>query len=267
MLSSNRKSFVVDESQVIRFFSFLLRSFQGSKKAFALHIQQKEKSTRYTRRHKRRGICLSTSSISHGIYHMGNLFRKHGEVYKTLTNETLERCRSITGFTDEEIHNEHQKFFSVADDGRLKKSHMEDLIGDYLPRTKHKHPRYLTNCVFSAIDTNNDGYIDFIEYLMSIKFFQTDSPIEKADFVFRIIDKNGDHLVTQKELERILKCLKEYHQSLTDVRVTDVIHDGSKPAAQTIIQKLDEDKSGKIGVSEFVDAWLKDDTIRVLFTF
>ena len=198
---------------------------------------------------------------------MGNLFQKHDGVYETLSEETLVHCRNITGFTDEEIRNEHNKFFSVVDNGRLKKSHMEELIGDYLPATKRKHSNYLTDCVFSAIDTNNNGYIDFIEYLMSIKFFQTESPIEKADFVFRIIDKNGDNLVTKKELERILKCLQNYHQSLSDIRIADVISDGPKPAATAIIEKLDEDKSGSIGVSEFVDAWLKDETIRALFTF
>jgi len=198
---------------------------------------------------------------------MGNLFRKPGEVHKTLTNELIVHCRTITGFNDEEIHNEHNKFFSVTEDGRLKKCHMEELIGDYLPSTKRKHSKYLTDCVFSAIDTNNDGYIDFVEYLMSIKFFQTESPIEKADFVFRIIDKNGDHVVTQKELGHILKCLQDYHESLSDSRISDMISDGSKPAATAIIARLDEDKSGVIGVSEFVDAWLKDETIRALFTF
>jgi len=198
---------------------------------------------------------------------MGNLFRKPGEVHKTLTNELIVHCRTITGFNDEEIHNEHNKFFSVTEDGRLKKCHMEELIGDYLPSTKRKHSKYLTDCVFSAIDTNNDGYIDFVEYLMSIKFFQTESPIEKADFVFRIIDKNGDNLVTKKELERILNCLQNYHKSLTNVHAIDVISDGPKPAATAIVEKLDEDKSGVIGISEFVDAWLKDETIRALFTF
>ena len=198
---------------------------------------------------------------------MGNLFRKHAEVYQTLTEETFNHCRTITGFSDDTIRQEHAKFFSVADDGRLKKSHLEELLGDYLPSTKRKYTKYLTACVFSAIDTNNDGYIDFVEYLMSLKFFQTESPIEKADFVFRIIDKNGDNLVTKKEMERILKCLQNYHQSLPDLRVADVISDGPKPAAMILVEKLDEDKSGVIGVSEFVDAWLKDETIRTLFTF
>jgi Ca2+-binding EF-hand superfamily protein len=102
---------------------------------------------------------------------------------------------------------------------------------------------------------------------MSIKFFQTESPIEKADFIFRIIDKNGDNLVTKKEIERVLKCLEEYHKKSSNIHITDLLHDGIKPAASIIIDKLDEDKSGLISVSEFVDGWLKDETIRALFTF
>lgn len=198
---------------------------------------------------------------------MGNIHRKPDELYQTLTDDLLARCRDITGLSDDEIRKEHKKFFNIAEDGRLKKPYMEELLGDYIPPAKRKHVKYLTDCIFSAIDTNNDHYIDFLEYLMSIKFFQTESPIEKADFIFRIIDKNGDNLVTKKEIERVLKCLKEYHKSSSNIHVTNVMSGGIKPAANALLEKIDEDKSGLIGVSEFVDAWLKDETIRALFTF
>ncbi|CAF1394954.1 unnamed protein product [Adineta ricciae] len=198
---------------------------------------------------------------------MGNIIRKHGELYKTLTDDVLNQCCSVTGFTPEVIRKEHDKFFDVAGDGRLKKEYMEELIGDYMPQVSGKRLKYLTNCIFSAIDTNNDGYIDFLEYLMSIKFFQTESPIEKADFIFRIMDKNGDHLVTRKEIARLLECLEDYHKNSSNSSITSVMSGGVKPAANFVLAKLDEDKSGLIGMSEFVDGWLKDETIRTLFTF
>ena len=162
---------------------------------------------------------------------MGNLLRKHGELYKTLTDDLLTHCCSVTGFTPEVVRKEHDKFFDIADDGRLKKPYLEELLGDYIPPGKYKRVKYLTNCIFSAIDTNNDGYIDFLEYLMSIKFFQTESPIEKADFMFRIIDKNGDNLVTKKEIARVLKCLEEYHKKSSNIHITNVMSEGVMPAA------------------------------------
>jgi len=212
----------------------------------------------------RRQKCVCKNTFS---FQMGNLLRKPDELYKTLTDDTLTNIRNATGFSNDEILKEHEKFFNIAEDGRLKKPYLEELLGDYIPPAKYKHVKYLTDCIFSAIDTNNDHYIDFLEYLMSIKFFQTESPVEKADFIFRIIDKNGDNLVTTKEIERVLKCLEEYHKKSSNTHVTDVMNAGAKPAANAIIERLDEDKSGVIGVSEFVDGWLKDETIRALFTF
>ena len=198
---------------------------------------------------------------------MGNLLHKQSELYKTLTDEILAHCRNATGFNDDEIRKEHEKFFNLVEDGRLKKIYLEELLGDHIPVGKHKHVKYLTDCIFSAVDTNHDGYLDFLEYLMSIKFFQTNSPIEKADFIFRIIDKNGDNLVTKKEIERVLRCLEEYHKKSSNTQVTNVMSEGVKPAASAVIQKLAGDKSGLIGITEFVDGWLKDETIRALFTF
>jgi Ca2+-binding EF-hand superfamily protein len=155
----------------------------------------------------------------------------------------------------------------VANDGRLTKIYLEELLGDHIPDSKWKHLKYLINCIFTAIDTNNDGYIDFLEYLMSRKFFQTDLPQEKAEFIFRIIDRNGDHQVTQKEIERILDCLKDYHHQSSNENVLKWIENGSKPAAHHLLNQLDEDKSGLIDRSEFLDGWLKDETVRALFTF
>ena len=83
-----------------------------------------------------------------------------------------------------------------------------------------------------------DHYIDFLEYLMSIKFFQTESPIEKADFIFRIIDKNGDNLVSKKEIKHILKCLEEYHKTSSNIHVTNIMNAGIKSAADAIIASL-----------------------------
>ena len=198
---------------------------------------------------------------------MGNIVRKPDELYKTLDDQTVARCRTVTGLSDKEIRAEHAKFFDLAEDGRLKKPYLEELLGDHIPPGKYKHVKYLIDCVFSAIDTNNDRHVDFLEYLMSIKFFRTESPIEKAHFMFRIIDRNSDNLVSQKELERVLKCLQEYHKKTSNTHVTNVMNAGIKPAASALLERLDEDKSGLIEISEFVDGWLKDETIRALFSF
>ena len=199
---------------------------------------------------------------------MGNLLRKGTKIYSTLTPDLLIQCEQITGLTTDEIHREHARFFDVAPDGRLTKIYMEELLGDHIPNTKWKHVKYLVDCLFSAIDSNHDGTIDFLEYLMSRRFFQTNSPTEKADFIFRIIDRNGDNIVSKKELERILACLEDYHKHSSNRNVINLINHGIKPTADQIIQELGvENHSGLINRTEFVHGWLNNETIRALFTF
>ena len=89
---------------------------------------------------------------------------------------------------------------------------------------------------------------------MSIKFFQTTSSIEKADF-------------SPKEIERVLKCMKEYHRKSSDTHTTNVMSAEVNSAANGVLQRLDDDKTGLVGISECTARWLKDETIRALFPF
>jgi Ca2+-binding EF-hand superfamily protein len=198
---------------------------------------------------------------------MGNILEKQTENYCQLTDDLLNSCHEATGLNHEVIHREHDRFFDLAEDGRLRKVYLEELLGEHIPGMRWKCMKYLIDCIFIAIDTNNNGSIDFLEYLMSLKFFQSESPQEKADFIFRILDRNGDNNLTKKELERILECLEDYHKHSSNTDVTHLMNQGSKSAADVVLGKLDEDKSGVINRKVFVDGWLKDATIRALFTF
>ncbi|CAF0914060.1 unnamed protein product [Didymodactylos carnosus] len=199
---------------------------------------------------------------------MGNiLHRKHGEHYLKLNDEMITRAKMTTNFNETEINEYHHKFFSIASDGKLKKSLLNDILGDYLPGDKKSRSKYLSDSIFKAIDQDDNGYMDFFEYLYALKFLTTESPIEKAEFIYKILDRNGDKIVTQKEIYRILKSLESYHQSINgnNSNVNEITANGSKQAANVILEKLDEDKSGSITPSEFMDGYLKDDTIRALF--
>ena len=198
---------------------------------------------------------------------MGNILQKQTENYRLLTDDLLEHCQQATGLDPEEIRREHERFFGVAEDGRLRKLYVEELLGEHIPVMKWKSMKYLIDCIFLAIDTNKDGSVDFLEYLLSRKFFQSESPKEKADFIFRIIDRNGDNNLTKKEFERILECLEEYHKHSPNTDVTQLMNQGTKSVADVVLGKLDEEKTGLIDRNAFVDGWLKDETIRALFTF
>ncbi|CAF1342519.1 unnamed protein product [Didymodactylos carnosus] len=190
---------------------------------------------------------------------MGNtLHRKHGEHYLVLNNEMIQRAKTTTHFNEQQIRNYHSTFFSVTKDGKLKKSSLNKLLDEYLPGDKKSRSKYLTDSIFNAIDQDENGYMDFFEYLYALKYLQSDVPIEKAEFMYRVLDRDGDKSVTRNELYKLLKCLESYHRAAVGV--------DSKEYANQVLEKLDEDKSGTITPSEFIDGYLKDETMRALFT-
>ena len=198
---------------------------------------------------------------------MGNTTNKNENLETNLNEVLLEKYRKTTNLSDEEIRCEHERFHELAENGRLKKIYIEELLGDHIPGNKWKHIKYLIDCIFVAADTNKDGSIDFLEYLMTRRFFQSSSAEEKAEFIFRIIDHNDDKIVSRKELEKMLECLEDFHRRSTNRVVHRLIENGVRPTANFIFEKLDEDKSGLVDRTEFIDGWLKDETIRELFTF
>jgi Ca2+-binding EF-hand superfamily protein len=198
---------------------------------------------------------------------MGNIQRTAHEFDGIPIDDVIDRCHQLTGLNHDNIRHEHQRFFHLAEHGRLKKVYVEELLADHIPDSKWKHMKYFIDCLFKAIDTNENGSIDFLEYIMTRKLFHTALPIEKANFIFRMIDRNGDQLITRKELERILKCLEEHHQQSTNRHVTHLMTDGIQSAVNTIVDKLDEHRSGVIDRTQFVHGWLNDETIREIFTF
>ena len=59
--------------------------------------------------------------------------------------------------------------------------------------------------VFRAYDSNNDGYIDFVEFMVIFYIMADGSPEEVLGKIFRVFDVNSDGSITNKEMQRLVK--------------------------------------------------------------
>merc|ERR1712198_617625 len=81
----------------------------------------------------------------------------------------------------------------------------EGLPGDDGQGVTEKRRGKMEKHVFRIYDTNDDGYIDFPEFMVVFYIMSDGSPEEVLSKIFRVFDVNSDGTITQKELKRLIK--------------------------------------------------------------
>lgn len=104
--------------------------------------------------------------------------------------------------------------------------------------------------VFRIYDSNNDGYIDFIEFMLIFHIMSEGTPEEVLDKIFRVFDVNSDGSITKKEMARLIKDMYGLIKSEDpEAQSKDLI-------AKSAFAEMDQDGDGKITCAEFTAACL-----------
>ena len=59
--------------------------------------------------------------------------------------------------------------------------------------------------MFRVYDANNDGYIDFPEFMIIYFIMNEGTPQEVLSKIFRVFDVNNDGSISLKEMKRLIK--------------------------------------------------------------
>ena len=104
--------------------------------------------------------------------------------------------------------------------------------------------------VFRVYDTNNDGFIDFVEFMVIFYIMSDGSPEEVLEKIFRVFDLNSDGSISNKEMERLVKDM--YKLLKTDdpaIAAKDMI-------SKSAFAEMDKNEDGKVTLEEFRTACL-----------
>lgn len=98
--------------------------------------------------------------------------------------------------------------------------------------------------IIKEVDTDGNGRIDFEEFVVLIHRRKKDI-LSEEDLrnAFRVLDKDGDKLISNEELKYLLSTLGE---NMTEEEVDEIIKD------------IDQDSDGYINYEEFVDIIVND---------
>ncbi|CAF4707050.1 unnamed protein product [Rotaria sp. Silwood1] len=148
------------------------------------------------------------------------------------------------------------EFIRDCPNGRLDKKKFLQLYERCFPEGNAKN---YCKYAFDAFDQNDDGTIDFTEFLFSIAITSGGDLDTRLTAAFDLYDISNDEQVDQKELVKMITALYQLHG-----KAIDGAHDNPKTRAAEILAALDINNDRKLSKHEFIAGCKNDPYIRAI---
>lgn len=175
-----------------------------------------------------------------------------------LTNEDLEFLKRNTDYDDATIRDWYAGFKQDCPSGRLSRSKFLEIYSMFFTTG---NPEKFCDHVFRTFDADNNGHIDFKEFLLAIGVTGSQSSEERLKWAFRMYDINGDGKIDRNEMVKIVQAL---YEMLGPGAASD--DDTPEQRTQAVFSKMDTDGDGKLTLKEFLDGCLQDRKLAGLLT-
>ncbi|CAF0923022.1 unnamed protein product [Adineta ricciae] len=181
-----------------------------------------------------------------------------------LTDEQIKQLLQ-TRFNRSEILDWYRAFVKNCGNNRsfLTSSLNKTLFIDYFNQL---HPNgnvtRLTETFFRTYDMNNDGRIDFMEFMHAVSIIRRGDLTEKLSLIFSLLDSDQQGYIDRLKLVNIM-------EALYDVKGIDYndSYNVLLRKVDNLIAKLDKDKEGgRILRYKFIESCMNDSTLRDLLS-
>jgi len=151
-----------------------------------------------------------------------------------------------TQATKEDVEAYQENFLQQYPDGKIDKKGFSAMMKTGFP---DEDIDKLENHIFRMYDINNDGKVDFKEFMIVLTVISKGTPEENLEQIFRIFDVNNDGTISKKELHRLVKDLYSLmgKEDNPDQETERTLADGA-------FKEMDVDGDLKISKDEFVRA-------------
>merc|ERR1711953_891615 len=166
------------------------------------------------------------------LFVMGN---KNGT--PVLRQEDIEVLCNSSGLEESQVRECFDSFVEAHPNGRMKKGDFREMMEKALPK---KDAKKMEDHMFRLYDTNNDGTIDFTEFMLVYLIMTDGTPQEVLTRIFRIFDVNSDGEITKKELKKLLKDMHGLIKTVDAAQATEDM------IATTTMAEMDGNEDGKI---------------------
>eukprot|EP00092_Neocalanus_flemingeri_P091867 GFUD01116556.1.p1 GENE.GFUD01116556.1~~GFUD01116556.1.p1 ORF type:complete len:195 (-),score=73.47 GFUD01116556.1:144-728(-) len=173
-----------------------------------------------------------------------------------LREEDITQLAQTSGLDRKQVEEHFNGFMAEHPNGKMNKKEFAKMLSKALPK---KDVSKMEKHVFRVYDTNLDGFIDFVEFMVVYYVMADGSPEEVLLKIFRIFDMNSDGVISKKELTRLVKDMYGMIKSESPEM------ESKEMVAKSVFAEMDKDTDGKITMEEFISACLgQEELSRIL---
>eukprot|EP00091_Calanus_sinicus_P025583 TRINITY_DN9824_c0_g2_i1.p1 TRINITY_DN9824_c0_g2~~TRINITY_DN9824_c0_g2_i1.p1 ORF type:complete len:146 (+),score=47.58 TRINITY_DN9824_c0_g2_i1:63-440(+) len=112
-----------------------------------------------------------------------------------LREEDISALSMSSGLDGIQVKDAFDSFVAEYPFGRMKPKDFRTMISLAMPQ---KDASKMEKHVFRVYDTNNDGYIDFVEFMVIFYVMSEGTPEEILGNIFRVFDVNSDGTLPER---------------------------------------------------------------------
>eukprot|EP00002_Diphylleia_rotans_P032226 TRINITY_DN6750_c0_g2_i1.p1 TRINITY_DN6750_c0_g2~~TRINITY_DN6750_c0_g2_i1.p1 ORF type:complete len:178 (-),score=49.23 TRINITY_DN6750_c0_g2_i1:283-816(-) len=123
-----------------------------------------------------------------------------GNKQGSLSREEVDKLQEATHFDAKELRAMHKQFYADAPNGEIPR---EDFL-----RTMEQmgiKDAFLRDLVFNAFDENQDGSINFNEFILALSVMTRGTADEKLEFAFSMYDLDHNGCISKDEMVVIME--------------------------------------------------------------
>uniref|UniRef100_A0A3Q3XSD3 Guanylyl cyclase-activating protein 1 n=1 Tax=Mola mola TaxID=94237 RepID=A0A3Q3XSD3_MOLML len=162
------------------------------------------------------------------------------------TLEELQACES---------HQWYKKFMTECPSGLLTFYEFKQFFG--LRNLSDTSNAYVET-MFTTFDMNDDGFIDFMEYVAALSLVLKGGVQQKLRWYFKLYDIDGSGCIDREELLLIIKSIRAINGNPCEMSAEDF--------ANMVFDKIDINGDGELSYEEFMEGVQKDETLLKTLT-
>ncbi|KAL6940659.1 Neuronal calcium sensor 1 [Hanseniaspora vineae] len=178
-----------------------------------------------------------------------------GKAASKLSTDDIESLKNQTYFDKREIKQWYKGFMRDCPNGNLNKEEFIKIYKQFFP---FGYPDDFATHIFRVFDEDQNGYVDFKEYVNALSITSRGTLDDKLKWSFKLYDIDNDGQITFDEMLTVVTSIYNMIGSMVKLHEDELT---PELRVQKIFRLMDKNEDGVINLEEFKEGGRLDPSV------